>query len=252
MSYVRILYLDGTGGSNWPTSPKPDAHDWFVLAGPALEPRVNQEANCKIANILGKIMPFEKMKIGEKYEINYHNIHRGLGIFADLDEDEKAGLVDDVFDVIINAKPIIFATVLNKRKHRVRYKTPIPPYQLAMRSTLNRFSKYLTANQEEGMVLADEESHKGDKKIIRKMDSLKRTGMTIRGRNYQPQTEDHLEMLLNPLVMAASDMSGGLQLADVCSRAIWLYFANRKSDRYKTLRPFFGRFNERIIEPSII
>lgn len=249
---MRILYLDGTGGINWPTPAQSDAHDWFVLAGPALEPRENQEANHKLVKILGNFIPFEGIKDGEKYEISYHDIHRGSGIFAGLSEDERVSLTDDVFDVITNANPIIFATALNKKSHRAKYKNPLPPYQVAMQATMSRFSKYLTDNQEEGLVFADEESHKSDKDIIRKMDSLKRTGTTIRGRDYQPQTEDYLEMLLNPLVMAASDMSGGLQLADVCSRAIWLHFANRKSDRYETLRPFFGTFSDRVIEPSII
>ncbi|RNJ78495.1 MAG: DUF3800 domain-containing protein [Nitrosopumilus sp. H8] len=248
---MRILYLDGTGGINWPTQSQSDAHDWFVLAGPALKPRANQEANCKIASILGKVMPFEKMKKNEKYEINYHNIHHGSGIFASLSKDKRVDLVDNIFDVIINSKPIIFATVVNKRKHKAKYKNPIPPHQLAMRSTISRFSKYLTDNQEEGLVFADEESHKSDKTMIRDMYSLKRTGTTIRGRYYQPQTEDYLEMLLNPLVMAASDMSGGLQLADMCSRAIWLHYTSCKSDRYDALRPFFGTFNGRVVEPSI-
>lgn len=187
------------------------------------------------------------------YEIHYHDIIYGKNIFSHLQDSARKEISDKIFKTIEKPRPVLFATAINKiRLKRVCGSNARDPRTLAMQSTIHRFAMHLETKQHLGAVIVDEEEYKKDKEIRKLIHQLRRHGASIRGKNYQPQNENKLERILNAVNSSPSEMSTGIQLADVCSRSIWFHFEREKSQRYAQLEPFFDRAGSRVFEPSVV
>lgn len=67
-----------------------------------------------------------------------------------------------------------------------------------------------------------------------------------------PSIDNQLDRLLNTISISPSEMSAGIQPADVCSRSIWSHFENSKSHRYEQLQPFFDSNGGKVYEPFVV
>ncbi len=103
-----------------------------------------------------------------------------------------------------------------------------------------------------GAIIIDEEEYRKDREIQRMVQEFRMYGITIRGMNYTPNQEENLTRVLNTISFTPSELSSGIQLADVCSRATWTHFERDKSDRYNQLSGFWDRTEYRVYEPSIV
>lgn len=252
---MRTLYLDAAGDPGWPPPFGKSRVEWYVLAGLALDPDDDFHIAQKIKKLLEEyVTDAERAKWPSRnYEIHYHDIIFGENIFSSLNDIKRKELSDEIFSLFTLTKPTIFATAINKTQmKRVYGGHAWNPRLLSMQSTIHRFSMYLRREKDVGTAMVDEEEYKKDKQIRQLVHNLKRHGASISGRSYQPADDDHLERLLNTISMSPSEMSTGIQLADVCSRSIWSHFEKSKSNRYKQLEPFFDSYSGEAYEPSIV
>lgn len=249
------MYLDAAGDPGWPPPFGKSKVQWYVLAGLAVSPDDDYKAKRECEKILQEyVSDSERSKWPDhNYEIHYHDIIYGKNIFSQLQDLERKEIADKVFAVIKNSSPILFATAINKNQLKRTYgQRAYEPRALAIQSTIHRFAMHLETNQQLGTVVVDEEEYKKDKEIRKMIHQLRRYGASIKGEYYQPQHDSKLERVLNAINYSPSEMSAGIQLADVCSRSIWSHFEKQKSHRYEQLKSWFNRVGSRVVEPSVV
>lgn len=250
-----ILYLDSSGDPGWPPPFGKSKLTWYVLAGLALSPEADHQAHIEVDKILEKYVPYNERKKWppKDYEIHYHDIIRGKKIFSHLQHPERKALSDEIFALLLKLKPTLFATAIEKTKHKQKYGLHADnPRSLALRATVHRYSMYLNRHSLLGSVVLDEEEYRKDKELQKMTHEFRRYGIILRGWNYQPRYEDKLDRVLNTITFAPSEMSPGIQLADVCSRATWTHFESGKSNRFNQIAPLWNRDQNRVYEPSVI
>lgn len=250
-----MLYLDAAGDPGWPPPFGKSRVEWYVLAGLAIDPENDLKAKIESEKLLEQYVPnTERSKWPEKnFEIHYHDIIFGLNIFSHLQDFERKELSDNIFKLIIDCKPILFATAINKTQLKRKYGVyAYAPKILAMQATIHRFSMFLDRENLIGSAMVDEEEYKKDKEVRALVHQLRRYGATIRGINYQPMRENKLKRVLNAISLSPSEMSTGIQLSDVCSRTIWAHYEKKKSDRFHQLSGIFDKDGKRTYEPSVI
>jgi hypothetical protein len=228
---------------------------WYVLAGLAVTPEADHRAHVEVKRLLEKYVPeTERRKWPtEKYELHYHDIIRGKNIFSHLTDLERKHLSDELFDLIINLKPVLFATAIDKSKLKQEYGVRAhSPRSLAIRATIHRFSMYLNTNKLFGFVILDEEEYRKDKELQQMAHEFRTEGVILRGWGYQPVYEDKLDNVLNSIMFTPSHMSPGIQLADACSRVTWYQHEYGGSTRFAQLTSLWNRDSKRIYEPSTI
>lgn len=251
------LYLDAAGDPGWPAPFGRSRTQWYVLAGIALNSKNDINAKLLAESLLEEYVPnVERNKWPDSnYEIHYHDIIFGKNVFSHLEDSKRKELADKIFDLILklDPRPVVFATAINKVQHKRKYSNrAFPVRTLAMQATIHRFSMFLEEKDHIGSVIVDEEEYKKDKEVRVMIHQLRRFGATIRGQNYQPSKENNLKRILNSISLSPSEMSTGIQLADVCSRSIWAHFEHKKSNRFNQILELFDRNATRIFEPSIV
>ena len=100
--------------------------------------------------------------------------------------------------------------------------------------------------------MVDEEEYNKDKEIRKLIHQLRRHGAPVGDKDRQLRRKDRLEHILNAVNSSPSEMSTGIQLADVCSRSIWSHFERGKSQRYEQLKHLFDRSESEVFEPAIV
>jgi hypothetical protein len=248
------LYLDASGDPGWPPPFGKSQIKFYVMAGLALTPEQDHKAHIETDRILNKYIPSARWaSLADKYELHYHSLIRGKGIYSKLQRLELKAMADEVFDFLLDLKPVLFATVVDKVKQKLKYGPgAYKPRRLAVRATIHRFCMFLDREKGVGSVIMDEEDYRKDKEIQEMVHRFRTFGITIRGIRYQPLKESWLERVLNAINFTPSEMSPGIQLADFCSRSTWQHFERGKSNRFNQLSPLWDREQNRVYEPSVV
>ena len=84
---------------------------------------------------------------------------------------ERLQLADRVFRLLINSKPTLMASVVDKRVLHTRYETPHSPHTYGMRATLERFNRDLASRNDTGRIVIDSAGFRFDSQ----------TGPSLRG-----------------------------------------------------------------------
>lgn len=248
------LYLDASGDTGWPHPFGKSKTNWYVLAGLVLTPETDLKAHKETCRILENYIPEEvRAKFPDRlYELHYLDVIRGQGIFSHLPKEKLKELADEVFNLLLELKPVLFATAINKTQlKRVYGNNAHIPNRLAMRATIGRFSMYLQRENLIGSVTYDAEEYRKDKNLQEMIMGFRRYGIVLTGANYTPKKDDNLGNLLNTINMASSETSPGIQLADFCSRSVWQHFEHGKSNRFNQIAMFGDGHYEPSIVPSI-
>jgi hypothetical protein len=247
------LYLDSCGDPGWCAPNGKSQVRYYVVAGLALTTKVDLEAYSEVNRILTKYIGSATLR-GYKLELCYHHLIRGKNQYEGLDHPQRLAMANEVFDLLLRQKPVLFATVVDKVRMKQRYGFQAhDPKLYGMRATMHRFAMFLKRQTDGvGNVMMDTEEYRKDHLIQEMVRTFKTTGIIIRGWNYQPMYEEHLERILNTIGFSDSDLSTGIQLADVCCRTVWQHFEHGKSDRFKQLATLWNRDNDRIYEPSVV
>ena len=222
------------------------------MAGLAITPESDLEAYRKTDSILKKYIPKIEWN-SPKFELCYHHLIRGKGIYSTLTHPQKLAMANEVFNLLLDLKPILFATAIDKLRLKQRYGVnAYDPKLLGIRATIHRFSMFLRRQNEVGGVTMDAEEYRKDHLIQEMVRTFKKTGIIIRGFTYQPRYVEKIDRILNTINFTDSNMSAGIQLADFVARTTWQHYERNKSRRFKQLSPLWDRDNDRIYEPSVV
>jgi hypothetical protein len=163
-------------------------------------------------------------------------------------------MANEIFDLLLRLKPVLFATVVNKVRMKERYGVnAYDPKVYAIQATIHRFAMFLKRQTDGiGNVMMDTEEYKRDHLLQEMVRTFKRTGIIMRGWMYQPRYEEKLERILNTIAFSDSDLSSGIQLADVCSRTTWQRYEHGLARRFSQLSPLWNREGQLVYEPSIV
>ena len=247
------LYLDSCGDPGWCAPNGKSTVKYYVIAGLALTSSADVNASLEVNRILSKYISDAESR-GYKREICYHHLIRGKDQYEKLSNAERLAMANEIFDLILQLKPVLFATVVNKVRLKERYGFRAYDAKIyGIQATMHRFAMFLKRQTNGiGNVMMDAEEYKKDHLLQEMVRTFKTRGIIMRGWSYQPHYEENLERILNTIAFSDSDLSTGIQLADICSRTTWQYYEHMLSIRYTQLAPLWNREGSRIYEPSIV
>jgi len=247
------LYLDSSGDPGWCSPHGKSKVRHYVVAGLALTASANLQADSEVNRILRKYIRMAVWQ-GYKLELCYHHLIRGKNQYKGLDHPKRLEMANEVFDLLLEIKPVLFATAVDKIRMKQRYGVhAYNPKIYAMQATIHRFAMFLKRQTDGiGNVMMDSEEYRKDHKLQEMIREFKTTGIIIRGSAYQPRYIEKLDRILNTISFLDSDLSTGIQLADVCCRTVWQHFEHGKSNRFNQLAPLWNRDKNRIYEPSLV
>lgn len=246
--------MDASGDPGWPKPFGKSPLRYYVMGGIALTPQADHIAHVEIDRILKKYIPEKQKRLypPEKYELHYHPLASGRGIYSHLSHPQRLAMANEVFTLIDSLDPVLFASVVDKLRMKTKHGTKaFNPSRYALRATIDRYCMYLERVNEVGAVYLDEEEYKKDKKLRQMVHEFRTTGTAIRGLYYQPSRINHLERILNAISFTPSEMSPGIQLADFVGRTTWLHFERNKSRRFTQLI-HWDEHNSVQYEPCVI
>jgi len=239
------MYTDGSGGHDWAPPDGKSPHGFHTLAGIILEPETDLQAKNRVAEILHNHIPVSTRNIrpDNEYELHFVAIKSARGIYRKIDKKERDEIIYETFDLILNLKPILIASTVDKVTEFKKWgSTAFLPQPYAMRSVVHKFSMYLNRRNKIGSVIYDEDKIQFNKLLQKEILSFRKHGIEI-GDQYQP-SPDRLPKILNNINFCPSHLSAGIQLADFIASAVWRKYERKDEEFYKILEPLW-EYNEK-------
>ncbi|RNJ76150.1 MAG: DUF3800 domain-containing protein [Nitrosopumilus sp. D6] len=235
------MYLDASGDHGLPPPYGKSRTAWYSIAGMIMTPEQDSKAKDFTVRILKKYISNEmKLEYPSKYELHYVDLLHGNNIYEKLESCEKKKMADELFDYLLELKPVIVAISINKLKFKEKYgDDALDIKSLAIRSLLDKFSMYMEEHNMIGMAVWDEEAHKNDIKLREDFKKIRQSGVKITGYYYQPTRNSKLENILNTILFCPSDVSPGIQCVDFIVHSIWNHREKNKSNRYDQIEPLW-------------
>lgn len=243
------LYLDASGDSGWFAPYGNSSNKFYVLGGLALSPEAEYSAKVKLAEIVNKHFSLVKPK-----ELKYtYIISNKVEPFKFLNENQRKALADDVFSLISELSPVLFSTVIDKEKLKIKYgEYAYDPKYLSLVSTVSRFSMMLKRNSCTGQVIMDDEHARKDKDLQKSIHELRGDDTIIRSSRYNPRSKERLERIINSILFSHSEASEGIQLADFIAKVVWIKYTYGKQDRFNQIEKLFDHNEYRYFDPSLV
>jgi hypothetical protein len=242
------LYLDASGDFGWRPPYGNSQSKFYVLAGLALTPEAEYKAKTELPNIVDKYFTSKPKELKYTYIIS-----NKIEPFKSLDENQRKALSDDIFTLILEMSPILFATVVDKEKLKERYgDRAYDPKYLSLISTISRFSMMLKRNSDTGQVIMDDEHARKDKDLQKTIHKLRANDTIIRSRNYNPPSIERLERITNSILFSHSEASEGIQLADFIAKVVWIKYTHAKINRFMQIEKLFDHNEYRYFDPCLI
>ena len=244
-----FLYLDESGDGGWTKKYGGNSKSpYFVYAGAILTPEQNYEIKDKLNQIIN--IHFDWVRPDE---IHFADLVHQNDEFGLLSEDEKESMSNDIFDLILDVEPVLMATVVDKDRMKERYgDNANPPKRYGFRSTVERFHKHLVEHDSIGVVTIDAQERTIDSKLRDLIYSAQDTGIKLPGASSRRDTT--LPRLMDTITVTPSEMSSGIQLADVVAYQVHHQYKYRgDSYGYKKIEHLFRDPQKSYFtEPSVI
>ena len=235
---MHLLYLDESGDPGWPAPYGKSRTSWFVLAGLSLEDVQWKTVNEEYIRIVRKYFG----RTCDNFDLKYSALTSTYPVppYDQLDGNQKLNLSDDIFNLILEAKPVLIAIVIEKLKHKKQYGNRAHwPKLLALRFMAPRFHKFLERIESYGIFVMDEEERKSDKKLKGLVRRAREAGIVLQTPYDIYRTDTQLKNIVESVLFVPSEDSPGIPLADFCSHAIWIHFERNLSKRFKQIYPLF-------------
>jgi len=179
------------------------------------------------ADYVGTVVPaVQRFKFGiwghDSVVLHEHEIRKSLGPFGLLRTDRALRTrFFDGLNALMEATPMtIYASVIDKVKHRAKYANPWNPYEIALHFCMERLHMMLTAHQEQGKTVHVVFESRGAKEDA----ELELEFRRIAGNNshWGYRRHDFSRFDFQPVFIPKSANAAGLQLADLTARPIAL------------------------------
>ena len=238
---MYLLFLDASGD---PVLPKPmgkSPSNYYIMAGLAIKPESWMEINTELKKLLMSYFS-DKPKIPD--EIHYTDLLAKKDAWGFLSDDQQKSFTNDMINLLLSIKPILFATVVKKREHYDKYSVPEPVTQLALRFTATRFSRFLQRINDCGIIVYDSESAKSDLALRGFILKCREKGIVHQGDPFHNpmavyRTQDNLRTIIESIFFIDSRASPVVQLVDFCANSIYANFQLGKSYRYDKIKVLY-------------
>lgn len=249
---VQFLYLDESGDGGW--TPKYDGSSqsqYFIYAGVIVDGEQNHRFKQEFTELLNEY--FSGWGVRQPEEIHYADIVHGNEKFRQLDAEERSDMRDDIFEIILDVQPELMGTVVDKNRMKERYgRKANPPKRYGFRSTIDRFHKHLIEHDCVGVVTMDMSDISFDRRLRELIFDAQATGIKLPGASSARDTT--LPRLMDTVTISPSEMSIGIQIADVVAYQLHNYYNHGPpSHGYEALKPLFrSPDGHSFKEPSVI
>ncbi len=240
---MYLLYLDGSGGADWPPPIGKSPTKFYVLAGLAIQPENWESAYNQVNDLISNYFPNPSKR---PEELHYTHLIARKGPYGLLSNDQRRELADGVFKIAKSINPTLFAIVVDKMAHYNKYKTPEPPKQLAFRFIAPHFSKFLDRKNETGIMIYDTEQARSDMFLRQFLETARKSGIVLQTwvPSYDPyRTQNRLDKVVESIFFLESHLSPIIQLADFCSYAIFSKYEHKKDQRFNEIYDLFDNDN---------
>lgn len=248
---VQFLYLDESGDGGWtPEHGGSSNCQYFIYAGVIVDGAQNHQFKHELNDLLNRYFTPQETRPDE---IHYADIVHGNGVFGQLNGEERQDLRDEIFEIILSVEPELMATVIDKDRLKQKYGINAnPPRRLAFRSTVDRFQKHLDEHDCVGVVTMDMSDLTFDRRLRELIYDAQDTGIKLPGASDSRDTT--LPLLMDTVTISPSEMSPGIQMADVVAYQVHNRFNHGSpSHGYDTLNHLFrSPSGHPFSEPSVI
>lgn len=243
---MRLLYLDASGDPGWCPPDGNSRCRWYVLAGLVIGEAECRNADKRVSEVVEKYFDWTPPR---PRELRCSSLLAGAKPFSELTEQERIELENDIFDLVLELGPTLFAAAIDKPAHKRKYgSNAISPKIWALQLIAPRFEKFLNRVNEHGMIIMDAEEMRRDKDLRKLIRDGKRFGIILQS-NISPdpfRTDTTLPRVVESVMFMDSDESGIIQLADFCSHSIWKHFEKNTSHRFNQIYPLFDSVDEAV------
>lgn len=235
---MQLLYLDESGDPGWGPPHGKSPFTWFVLAGLSLPDNMWRESNERYRTIVRKYFGVRT----NDFDMKYSALTAGRSPYDVLSGQERFDLANDIFDLILDIEPTLFAIVVNKINHKREYGThAYNPKRLALRFIAPRFHKYLIRVDDYGLFVMDEEEKKSDRRLKKLIQDSREQGIVLQTLHDPYRTDTKLPRIVESILFVPSGDCSGIALADFCSHSIWLKYQRNLRRRYDQIKHLFDR-----------
>lgn len=238
---MHLLYLDASGDPGWCPPHGRSRTKWYVLAGLSLEEKLWKQADQNITDVLAK---HGLQWLTDFRELRLSTILAGAHPYETLDIARRRALVNDIFTLVVNLKPVLFYSAIDKVKHRTQYGVrAFSPHVWAFQLICPRFHKYLERIDGRGIFVMDPEETKHDAKLKELIKNARQQGIVLTSSFNPYLSNTQLPRIIESVLFVQSQDSPGIQLADFCSHAIWKHYERSMSLRYKQIAGLLDTFS---------
>lgn len=154
--------------------------------------------------------------------LHEHEIRKSTGPFGVLRTDRalRTRFMDELNALIETAPMTIFASVIDKAKHRAKYANPWNPYEIALHFCMERLHILMTAEEQHGKtvhVVFESRGPKEDKEL-----ELEFRRIAGNDSHWGYWRHDFSRFDFQPVFIPKAANASGLQLADLTARPIAL------------------------------
>jgi hypothetical protein len=176
---------------------------------------------------VGTVVPaMQRFKFGiwghDSVVLHEHEIRKSKGPFGILMTDRalRDRFFGELNGLIAAAPMTIFASVIDKERHRARYADPWNPYEIALHFCMERLHNMLTAARQHGKTVHVVFEGRGKKEDTELELEFRRIASNDSHWGYR--RHDFSRFDFQPVFMPKAANSSGLQLADLTARPIGL------------------------------
>lgn len=217
---VRFLYLDESGDPGWTRKHGGNSpYQYFVYAGVILDGEQNYQARQMLDEVMDDY--FDAWDMIQPDEIHYADICHGNGKWDQLSDEERSDFRDNLFDILLDIEPTLMATAIDKEGLKDQYgERAFNPKSLAFRSTVDRFHMHVSNRDCVGSVTIDSAERGIDGQLRDLVHEAKQVGIKI---GSAPK-DSKLPHIMDSISMTPSEMSPGIQLADIVAYQVFNKF----------------------------
>jgi hypothetical protein len=174
--------------------------------------------------------------------LHEHEIRKSTGPFGVLRTDRtlRTRFMDELNALIETAPMTIFASVIDKAKHRDKYANPWNPYEIALHFCMERLHILMTAEKQHGKtvhVVFESRGPKEDKEL-----ELEFRRIAGNDSHWGYRRHDFSRFDFQPVFIPKAANASGLQLADLTARPIALsrLRPDQPNRAFEIIRPKLG------------
>lgn len=171
--------------------------------------------------------------------LHEHEIRKSKGPFGLLMTDRalRERFYAELNGLIATAPMTIFASVIDKERHRARYADPWNPYEIALHFCMERLHIMLTAERQHGKTVHVVFEGRGKKEDTELELEFRRIASNDSHWGYR--RHDFSRFDFQPVFMPKAANSSGLQLADLTARPIGLSLLrpDQQNRAFEIIRP---------------